>query len=277
MGGDGSHPASSGESDPVPAAGASADAKFGAKQDDAARQPSIAGTTASAARRIALSAGPPATPGAGSFKLDFEVTGQQGASPLAGGYGELEWTQDGERYDARLALKLAFLTLRTWRSVGRVGVGGFEPDRFTDRRRREASADFDRARGVIVFSNRAPSAALLPGAQDRLSVMLQLGAVLAADPAGFAAGSSLAVQTVGTGDGAVWVFDVHDTDTLQLIGGEQTALRLSRRPRRPGDDVVEVWFAPALDWLPVRIKLTQADGDFADFRMRNLARRKAGE
>ena len=36
--------------------------------------------------------------------------------------------------------------------------------------------------GRISFSNNAPDAALQAGAQDRLSVLLQLGAMLAADP-----------------------------------------------------------------------------------------------
>jgi hypothetical protein len=32
---------------------------------------------------------------------------------------------------------------------------------------------------------------------------------------------------------------------------------------------VELWLAPELGYLPVRIKQTQANGDFADFQLRD--------
>jgi len=39
-------------------------------------------------------------------------------------------------------------------------------------------------------------------------------------------------------------------------------------PRLPFGDKVEVWLAPELGYLPVRLKLTQAGGDFADMQLR---------
>ena len=45
-----------------------------------------------------------------------------------------------------------------------------------------------RDQGQVVFSNNAPSVTLLAGAQDRLSVVMQLGALLAGDPAALPAG-----------------------------------------------------------------------------------------
>ena len=43
---------------------------------------------------------------------------------------------------------------------------------------------------------------------------------------------------------------------------------LTRNARAPFDDTVELWLAPSLGYLPVRIKLTQPNGDFADMQLR---------
>jgi hypothetical protein len=42
---------------------------------------------------------------------------------------------------------------------------------------------------------------------------------------------------------------------------------LQRLPRKDYDQKAELWVAPALGYLPVRIKLTQANGDFADLQL----------
>ena len=42
------------------------------------------------------------------------------------------------------------------------------------------------------------------------------------------------------------------------------ALKLTRKPRREYDQKVEIWYAPALGYLPVRNRITQQNGDFID-------------
>ena len=126
-----------------------------------------------------------------------------------------------------------------------------------------------REQGQVVFSNNAPSVPLLPGAQDRLSVMLQLGALMAGDPARYPPGAAFAIQTVGPRDADLWIFKVEDDEHLNLPAGEFNARKLTRNPRKPYDDKVELWIAPELGYLPVRIKQTQANGDFADFQLRD--------
>ena len=203
-----------------------------------------------------------------SVRLKFAVTGQQGAVPLQGVFGELAWTQEGGAYDAHLTLRFLFKTLRTQHSSGVIGPTGIEPLRFSDTRKTEMASHFVRDRGEVVFSNNAPSVALLPGAQDRLSVMLQLGALLAGDPARYPQDGAIAVQTVGSRDADIWLFKVGPEETLVLPMGEIAARRLTRNARQPFDDTVELWLAPALGHLPVRIRLTQPNGDFADMQLR---------
>ncbi|CAN5590872.1 hypothetical protein BH10PSE18_BH10PSE18_09970 [soil metagenome] len=211
----------------------------------------------------------------GSVRLKFAVTAQQGAAPMQGVFGELSWLQDGSNYDATLALSFFFKTLRQQHSIGAIGVTGIEPDRFSDTRKVEVASHFVRDQGTVVFSNNAPSVPLMPGAQDRLSVVMQLGALLGGDPARYPTGSVIAVQTVGPRDADIWLFKVGEAELLTLPAGQFTARKLTRSARKPFDDTVEVWVAPDIGYLPVRIKQTQPNGDFADMQLREQLPPKA--
>ena len=211
---------------------------------------------------------PPATTKLpGSVRLKFSATGQLGSAPM-NLFGELEWKQDGQAYDARLSMGALFVTLRSQHSQGTIGPGGIEPTRFSDSRKAEVASHFVRDKGQVVFSNNTPPVALMPGAQDRLSVMLQLGALMAGDPARYTTDGAIAIQTVGTRDADLWIFKIGEEEELHLPAGDFVARKLTRNPRKPYDDTVELWLAPALGYLPVRFKLTQANGDFADMRLR---------
>jgi len=204
----------------------------------------------------------------GSVTLDFEATGQSGASPQRGVFGELVWLQDGTRYDGRLTLKAVFFTLLNWHSTGRIGPSGLEPERYSESRKSEVASHFVRDQNQIVFSNNAPPVPLLPGAQDRMSVMMQLGGLLAASPQRYPAGTRISVQTVGPRDAEVWVFVVGEEEKLSLPAGEFTARKLTRDPRKAFDRKLELWLAPEYGYLPVRIRQTEANGDFADAQLR---------
>jgi hypothetical protein len=121
----------------------------------------------------------------------------------------------------------------------------------------------------VVFSANTPEAVLLPGAQDQLSVFLQLAAMLAAEPQRYPPGSTISMQTVGTRIAEPWTFTIDAAETLPLPGGEQQSLRLTRLPRREYDQKVEIWLAPALAYLPARIRITQSNGDFIDQQWRS--------
>ena len=226
------------------------------------------GTAAAGSEASGTIAGTQALRIPGSVTLDFEATGQTGASPQRGVFGELVWLQDGSRYDGRLTLKAVFFTLLNWHSTGKIGPSGLEPERYSESRKAEVASHFVRDQGQIIFSNNAPPVPLQPGAQDRMSVMMQLGGLLAASPERYPAGTRISVQTVGVRDGDVWVFVVGDEEKLQLPAGEYTARKLTRTPRKEFDRKLELWLAPRYGYLPVRIKQTEANGDFADAQLR---------
>ncbi|OSZ73945.1 DUF3108 domain-containing protein [Hydrogenophaga sp. IBVHS1] len=205
---------------------------------------------------------PPAQPPA-STRLHYVVAGQiKGFNYNA--TGTLDWELGGERYSARMEMRMPLLGSRVQTSTGGVGPAGLMPERFADKGRSERAAHFEREQNRIRFSANTPEAELLPGAQDRLSLFLQIAGLLQARPQAYASGDIIDMQVAGTGDAEIWRFKVGEESTLVLPAGELRVRHLVRQPRKEFDSTVEMWLAPDLNHLPVRLKVTQANGDMAD-------------
>jgi len=177
---------------------------------------------------------------------------------------ELAWQQDGQNYESRLSVSAFLLGSRTQVSKGTLGPEGLMPTRFGDKNRSELAAHFQRDKGIISFSANSPDAPLLKGAQDRLSVVIQISSLFAGDPTRFPLGTMLSFQTVSQREAEVWHFLVEKEEMLQLPFGEISAIKLNRKPRREFDQHIELWFAPTLGYLPVRLRITNANGDMVD-------------
>lgn len=196
----------------------------------------------------------------GSVRLTYQVQANKFPYQLS---AELLWQRAGTAYSARLAFNALGLS-RVQTSRGLIGARGLEPIRFSDKYRSEVAAHFVREQGKVTFSANTPDVPLLTGAQDRLSILIQLAGMVASAPTRYPPATTVPIQTIGPRDADTWVFTVGETETLSLPGGDQAALKLVRNPRQEFDQKVEVWLAPALDYLPARVRITEANGDFVD-------------
>lgn len=204
-----------------------------------------------------------------SARLDYKMNGSaRGLNYYA--KAELIWHNEGGSYDAQMTVSALFLGSRSMASRGQVSAEGLAPTRFSDKSRSEVAAHFEADKGQISFSANTPAVPWVKGAQDRLSVFLQLGGMLAGDPARFPVGASISMYTVGRRDADSWTFVVEAEEKLDLPYGELATLKLSRQPRREFDQKIEIWYAPALGYLPVRSKITQHNGDFVDQQLNTL-------
>jgi hypothetical protein len=202
-------------------------------------------------------------------RLLFDLTGE--AKKLHyNARGELLWKQDGQRYEARLEASLLFFGARTFTSTGSITPEGLAPQRYSDKRRTEVAVHFDQAGRRATFSANTPDVVLQTAAQDQLSVFLQIAGILAADPAKYPPGAALAIQTIGPKDADTWVFTVEGREKIHLPSGEFDTQKLTRNPRKPFDQKVELWLAPAMGYLPVRLKITNANGDYIDQQLRGV-------
>ena len=206
-----------------------------------------------------------------SVQLDYKMTGSaKGLTYHAN--GELAWQNTGSTYNAHMTVKALFIGSRTMRSTGQVSDQGLAPSRFSDKSRTEVAAHFEPDKGQISFSANTPAVPWTQGAQDRVSVFMQLGGLLAGKPAAFPVGTSISLRTVGPRDADNWTFVVESEEQLSLPFGNLATVRLSRKPRHEYDQKLEIWYAPALGYLPVRNKITQANGDFVDQELKALTR-----
>ena len=180
------------------------------------------------------------------------------------GTGDFQWAPQGERYEARLEGRVAGITVLTQHSQGGFDEAGVAPMRFTDRRGIGAlqAANFQREVGKISFSGPSVEYPLLIGAQDRLSWMVQLAAVVAAEPQRLQDGGKVVIQVVGArGDSRLWVFRFVAHEGVRTGAGTVQAARFVRESADPYDTRVEVWLDPLRHHLPARAVLRSGPDD----------------
>ena len=206
---------------------------------------------------IPLGALPPST------LMSYSMTGMsKGLNYYAN--GELRWQHNASAYAMSLSVKALFLGTRQWKSIGQVSATGLDPVRFSDHWRSERASHFDREKQRVVFSSNAPTAALEPGAQDQISLYLQMAAAMAGDPLRFQPGTRLQIQTATLRDALPWLLSLEGQENLKLDNQTLATLKWVCQPRNRFDAQVTFWMAEKYAWLPVRIKITQTNGDYID-------------
>jgi hypothetical protein len=236
-------------------------------EPEAPATPALAGGTP--LPRYATQLPPPVTL---QYNLQRDGPGALGRQGLQ---AELRWRPA----EAGYTLTLGFGAVG-WASVGGFDADGVAPERHVETRRgREVrAANFRREAGPtggrITFSGPPVEYTLLPGAQDRLSWMLQLPAVLEAEPELGQPGREVRLFVAGVrGDAAPWTFIVVERGPLDLPAGTVAdAVHLQREPQRPYDTRVDVWLDPARHHLPVRVRLDhRGDGGGTDFLLSGIS------
>jgi hypothetical protein len=180
------------------------------------------------------------------------------------GTGELRWLPDGERYEARLEGRLAGITVLTQVSQGGFDEAGVAPLRFTDQRAtgNVRAANFQREVGKITYSGPSVEHALLIGSQDRLSWMIQLAAVVAAEPMRLQQGGKVVIHVVGArGDSRLWVFRSAGPETIAIGTDSIPTVRFVREAAEAYDTRVDVWLDPRRHHLPARALLRSGPDD----------------
>ena len=210
---------------------------------------------------IALAALPP------SAALSYRLNGQEkGLNYQAS--GELRWQHNDSAYAMSLSVKAFLVGSRSWRSQGQITSAGLAPTKFSDSWRSERAAHFDHVQNRIVFSSNAPTAPLQAGAQDQISLYVQLAAAMAGSGGHLKQGTRLQIQTATIRDALPWLLTLDQIETLTMEGQTLQATKWVCQPRNRFDAKVEFWVAAEHHWLPVRIRITQVSGSFIDLNLK---------
>jgi hypothetical protein len=122
----------------------------------------------------------------------------------------------------------------------------------------------------VVFSASSTPQVLQAGAQDRLSLFVQLGALLAGTPELRQAGQQIPFQVVAAKSSDQWAFQVDKEEVLSLPIGQLNTWKISRMPLKTHDQTAEIWLSPAHGYLPVKVRIAQSNGDVLEQQLRKV-------
>jgi len=212
-----------------------------------------------------------------NLQINYKLTGQERGLTYHAS-GSLKWqtqatpdapsaSQAPKAYAAELRVKAFLVGSRVWRSVGILTENGLSPVRYSDSWRGERAAHFDATQNKISFSGNTPSVALQAGAQDQVSLFIQMAATVAAK--NFKLGSELNVQTATARDAVNWALTFKSEELIEVDGKPLATQRWVCLPRAKFDSQIEMWLSQSHGGLPVRIKIRQVTGNFIDMEMRD--------
>jgi Protein of unknown function (DUF3108) len=207
-------------------------------------------------------------------RLEFEALRvQRGQSTMGSGF--LSWKSNGGEYELQIESSILGLAVLTQQSLGALDTMGLAPERFSDKRinRSEQAAHFRRALGLVQFSNNKPDAALLPGMQDRLSVLLQLAGIIGGDPKRYEIVNRISIPVAGLESAEIWEFSLEKALDITVPAANMRAIKLVRKPRNEFDQQLEVWLTPQLGYLPIRIRQSDVlspEANFTDLSLKRL-------
>ena len=242
--------------DPAPAASSSAVAPASAAPEVPAAPVSASATPAPAFDW------PPST--RLSYLLQGDINGP------VDGTAVVEWLRSGQRYQVRFEVTAATFFSRRSVSDGELTAHGLEPRRFQGEQRvmfktRRWSQQFHPERITLSDGPEQPTA---PGVQDEASQFVQLTWLFTTQPSLLQVGRSIEVPLMINRRLDRWVYDVIEQETLRLSFGEVATFHVKPRRVRPGALAVEMWFAPTLQYLPVRIMVRQNESNHMDLTLK---------
>jgi uncharacterized protein DUF3108 len=190
------------------------------------------------------------------------------------GNARVQWIRQGARYQVHLDVSIgpsfAPLMSRRMTSDGELGEHGLTPQRYDEatrlpfQRTRHANVVFTPESVTLANGSQHPAPA---GLQDTASQFVQFTWLFTTRPELLRAGNTVTMPLALPRRVGLWTYDVIGQERLVTPVGELDTFHIKPRPdvRRPGHEmVVEIWLAPTLQYLPVRIRIQQDADTFAD-------------
>ncbi len=212
-----------------------------------------------------------------STRLSYNLVGDY-RGPVQG-KARVEWLRSGNRYqvhlDVRVGADFAPLLSRRMSSDGQLTEDGLKPQRYDEETRvllrevRRQTILFEPERLVLPRGGVQPPVA---GVQDTASQFVQLTWMFTLQPQLLRPGQTVEVPLALARRVDRWVYDVVGEEVLDLPVGPIKAWYLKPRlqSKTNSDLSVETWFAPSLQYLPVRIRIRQDEASFIDLMLERL-------
>lgn len=196
------------------------------------------------------------------------------------GEAEVQWLRQGARYQVHLEVlvgaRFAPLIQRRMSSDGLLGAAGISPHRYEEdtrmlmRERRRVALRFDRQARQLYLADGSPQP-LPEGVQDAASQFVQLTWLFLTGRERLAPGHIVSMPLALPRRLYAWRYEVLGEDLLDTPMGPVPAWHLRPlldRELRPQDLKAEVWLAPSLQYLPLRLRIAQDEQTYLDLMLK---------
>jgi hypothetical protein len=184
--------------------------------------------------------------------------------------GEIKWIADESGYALSITIPFAFVGPFVFESKGKIDAYGLAPSIYWAQRGKNPPrfSRFDRnAEGgpVMFFSEKMDfSPPIPPGTQDRFSLIFQFASLLNGDNQIDEAGTIRSIPVASFDMIEPWQFKSYGEKVSEDVPSMgMTTLRhyeLLDRPSTKFKRRVDLWLVRDLEWLPGRIRTTEANG-----------------
>ena len=219
----------------------------------------------------AASAAGPAFEWPASTRMTYLLSGNYRGE--VSGSAQVEWVRSGSNYQVHVDFIVgpSFAPLITQRSSsdGEITAEGLAPRRYDQdvkvlmKSRPRQTIVFDGAGVVLANGDVRPA---VPGLQDTASQFVQLTYMFSTRPELLRVGGRVDIPLALPKKVAVWTYDVVKEEVLDTPFGPLTGIHLKPRTndQKAGTLSVEMWMAPQLRYLPVRIRFEQDAQTYVD-------------
>ena len=194
---------------------------------------------------------------------------------------EIDWITEGNSYRLYVNIPYAFFGPFVFESRGTVDGYGIAPIIYWSQRgtRTPRYSRFDRDEkggGQMYFSEKPEfTPAIVPGTQDRFSLMFQLASLLNGNNKIDDSGSIRSIPVVDYNTLENWQFksygEAFNEDIPSLGKTVNRHYALMQRENDPYKRQVDIWLAKDLEWLPGKIRSLESNGRILElvFRQKN--------
>ena len=194
----------------------------------------------------------------GDTRLNYRVGGYYRGE--LHGTARVEWLRDADRYQTRIDIDLGLVSV-VMTSQGGVSQQGLTPFAYEETRAGKRRSALLQDKIVLDDGRQLPRP---EGVQDTASQFVELSHRFATGQLSLEVGNSVSFWMARPGGVDYWTYDVTDKEMLQTPElGVVEAFHLKPRPieNTRGNITAEMWFAPSLQYLPVRIRVTSGDAN----------------
>jgi len=176
------------------------------------------------------------------------------------GNARVQWLRQGERYETRIDIDVTLLASLVLTSQGQVTAAGLKPEVYEELRRSGPRSARLREDTIVLANGRTvPRPA---GVQDTASQFVNLSRRFALGHEPLEVGRAVSFWMARPGGVDLWTYDIVGKEILRTPSlGPVEAFHLKPRPiaHPRGNVTAEMWFAPSLQYLPVRIRVNMGE------------------